>query len=158
MPQYTVLKHSSGKRQTYAIDGRTIASPGKLAKQTGLAETTAREVISGKTRKGWTMETMQRRRECMRISYKLTAAGKHEAFTRHVTIRKGRENIEKPYSAFQVFLQNIEKGEASDISESMQAAGFPAWNRQRVLIEGVAACKAGYATQSKLSGAIFCGV
>lgn len=154
--QYRVAKHANGKKLYVGNTTQLFVTPKRMAYSLDMAESSAKDLIAGKTRKGWHIEPMQRRRENMRISYTLTAAGKEAATKRRVKERKGMSTLEYPFSVYQVFLQNINKGEASDIADAMIALGYD-WNRRRVLIAGAEAVKHGHAIQSKLSGAIYGG-
>ena len=152
--KYRVAKHANGKKLYVGNTTQLFVTPKRMAFSLDMAESSAKDVIAGKTRKGWHIEPMQRRRENMRISYTLTKAGLEAATKRRAKERKGMSALEYPFSVYQIFLQNIYKGEASDIADAMIALGYE-WGRRRVLIAGAEAVKNGHAVQSKLSGAIY---
>ena len=141
------IKHASGKRLWTGKDTQAKTVSKKIQalariESASIGETSAREILKGETRKGWKVETMQRRREPMRIWYSLTNEGRGYLMT------QGR-----PDSCFVRWLECCEAGEASDVAEKM-LPGFPQYNRQRVLIDGAKAVKMGLVTIRKQSGKI----
>lgn len=153
--QYQVIRHASGKRLQFGVDGKLTKTPKTLAQAVQLPETTTREIISGKVRQNWESVTYQRRRENMIICWRLTGKGREYAYNQKVKIRKNLPPVTLPFNAKQLFLQNIEKGEASEVSEALLAQGYMQYNRKRVLQAGADMCREGYAVQVKKSGAIF---
>lgn len=134
MKQNMVL-HPSGKR---VFIGSTQAKPQasfvrSIASKTGIAETSAREVLTqGKIRKGWQVVTMQRKRLPMVLTYHLTQAGKERLASNPV--------VESAFSAFLLFCDGQEAG---DVSEKMLAKGYDKHTRERVTIDGARAAKLG---------------
>jgi hypothetical protein len=128
------IRHPSGKR----VFVGTLQAGVKprtgfvqyIAKTTGIAETSAREILTqGKTRKNWSLQTMQRQREPMIITYRLTETGKAYAL--------------RSEGAFGAFLRHCEEGEASDISEKLLSLGYEKHTRQRVTIDAARAKEKG---------------
>jgi hypothetical protein len=105
----------------------------KIASKLSVGETSVREVLTqGKTRKGWKLETMQRKRLPMIITYKLT--------------RKGLEYNDPNHTAYGAMLGVIreletagETPEATSVSEIMLSSGFIKHDRQRVTIDAARA-------------------
>jgi hypothetical protein len=128
------IRHPSGKRVFIGLqhaDSKPKAGFVKyIAKATGIAETSAREVLTqGKTRKNWSLQTMERQREPMLITYRLTEAGQAYAL--------------RSEGAFGAFLRHCEIGEASDISEKLLSLGYEKHTRQRVTIDAARAKEKG---------------
>lgn len=139
---YTVIKNQSGKRIfTGNPDAGVKMSSRQIARTIGIGETSVREVLSGKIRRGWEKTEYQRLRDNMRISYKLT--------------EEGRRARDRGYGFFNAFLRACEAGEASDVSEKLLAQGYEQADRKRVLIEASRAVKRGLIIVDKESGAIF---
>lgn len=140
-PSYTVVRHPSGKRQIVGINDRQVITSNKLAQSVDVAPSSASKILQGETVKGWHIEKMQRRRENMRISFRLTKAGK--AYAEHAQ------------GAFGMLLRVCENGEASDVSEAMLQAGYETHTRDRVLIDAARARSKGLLEVVRQSGAIF---
>lgn len=134
------IKHKSGKRMFHV--GGMPASIAERVSSLARSETakikptSVRDILKGESRKGWTLQEMQRQRYNMEIRYTLTSAGQAYRAQNNLLAR---------------FLDWCEIGEASDISEAMLGAGFSKFNRQRVLISGAAAIELGLVTCSKQS-------
>jgi len=136
----TYIKHASGKR--IAANGLKAEN---IAAHFHMARSSAQDVLKGMTRKHCKIETMQRMRECMRISYTVTPRG--------LEYLQGSKSI---LAAIVGLIAEKAGQEASDISETMLSSGFAKHSRQRVLCDVARAIDKGYVVQSsKLSGAIF---
>jgi hypothetical protein len=110
----------------------------KIASKLSVGETSAREVLTqGKTRKGWKLETMQRKRLPMVLTYSLTNAGLEYVKRYALGVESG---------AFGAVLCGIaelckagKNPEATSVSEIMLQSGFTKHGRQRVTIDAARA-------------------
>ena len=131
---YKVLLNENGKR--FIVNGLKSAD---VAKRAGIAETSAREVLTGgKVRKHWQAVTMQRRKDTMVICYQVTDLG-----LEYITA--------KPATVYSRLLAQLGRDvlEAGELSTRCLEAGMTRHCRNRVIMDMARALNEGKAKQVK---------
>jgi hypothetical protein len=128
---YKVLLNENGKR--FIVNGLKSTD---VAKRAGIAETSAREVLTGgKVRKHWQAVTMQRRKDTMRIYYRITDAGREYASVKDTVYARLLRQLDGAMR------------EAGELSTRCLDSGMSKHCRNRVIMDMARAIKDGYAVQ-----------